>query len=205
MSISALSAANYGSAYAAPAKPMAACSAGCQCSRCLASPVSGTPTSASGADDGSRGSRPGGVARLSEEEQQQVDKLKARDREVRAHEQAHIAAASGASVSGPSFSYQQGPDGQRYAIGGHVNIDVSPGRTPEETLRKAQAVERAALAPAEPSGQDQAVAAQARQMALQAMAEQAAARQGGSKVDKTYQPQDSTAPALQGRGIDTRA
>lgn len=201
MSISALSAANYGSSYAAPAKPMAACSAGCQCSRCLASTEPGTVLSSSGM--AGRGS--GGMAPLSEEEQQQVDKLKARDREVRTHEQAHIAAASGASVSGPSFSYQQGPDGQRYAIGGHVNIDVSPGRTPEETLRKAQAVERAALAPAEPSGQDQAVAAQARQMALQAMAEQAAARQDGNKIDKTYQPQDSTAPALQGRGIDTRA
>lgn len=201
MSIGALSAANYGSAYASPAKMMTACSPGCQCSRCLASSVNSNPAEA----PGGAGRSQKGVAALSEEEQQQVDKLKARDREVRAHEQAHIAAAGGLSVSGPSYSYQQGPDGQRYAVGGHVNIDVSPGRTPEETLRKARAVERAALAPAEPSGQDQAVAAQARQMALQAQAEQAAARQGGNNIARTYQPQDSTAPALQGRGIDTRA
>jgi hypothetical protein len=201
MSISALSAANFGSAYANTAKVMAACSPGCQCSRCLATTVSSEPVRSPGGD----GRGQSGVAALSAEEQQQVDKLKARDREVRTHEQAHIAAAGGAHVSGPSFSYQQGPDGQRYAVGGHVDIDVSPGRTPEETLRKARAVERAATAPAEPSGQDQAVAAQARQMALQAMAEQAAARQGGNNIEKTYQPQDSTAPALQGRGIDTQA
>ena len=201
MSISALSAANYGSAFASSARLMAACGAGCQCSRCLATPVSSEPAVSPGGDGRSQS----GVSALSEEEQQQVDKLKARDREVRAHEQAHIAAAGGASVSGPSFSYQQGPDGQRYAVGGHVNIDVSPGRTPEDTLRKARAVERAALAPADPSGQDQAVAAQARQLALQAQAEQAAARQSGNNIEKTYQPQDSTAPALQGRGIDTRA
>ena len=201
MSISALSAANYGSAYASPAKVMTACSAGCQCSRCLATTVSSEPARSPGGD----GRGQSGVAALSAEEQQQVDKLKARDREVRSHEQAHIAAAGGAAVSGPSFSYQQGPDGQRYAVGGHVDIDVSPGRTPEETLRKARAVERAATAPAEPSGQDQAVAAQARQLALQAMAEQAAARQGGNHIARTYQPQDSSAPALQGRGIDTQA
>ena len=177
MSISAPSAANYGSAYAS--------------------------TQPSPAGSTRRGQQ--GTAALSEEDQKQVEQLKARDSEVRAHEQAHMAAAGGVSVSGPSYSYQQGPDGKRYAIGGNVSIDVSPGRTPEDTLRKAQAIERAALAPAEPSGQDQAVAAQARQMALQAMAEQAAARQGGNNIEKTYQPQDSTAPALQGRGIDTQA
>ncbi|MDC7717344.1 putative metalloprotease CJM1_0395 family protein [Vogesella sp. DC21W] len=176
MSISASTAANYGSPYANPA-----------------SPASGT------------GRGQSGTVALSEEEEKQVEKLKARDSEVRAHEQAHMAAAGGVSVSGPSYSYQQGPDGKRYAVGGNVSIDASPGRTPEDTLRKAQAVQRAALAPAEPSGQDQAVAAQARQMALQAMAEQAAARQAGNSIEKTYQPQDSTAPALQGRGIDTQA
>ncbi|WP_147694798.1 putative metalloprotease CJM1_0395 family protein [Vogesella mureinivorans] len=180
MSISAPSAANYGSPYASTAS---------------------TATRPAG----STGRGQNGTAALSEEEQKQVEQLKARDSEVRAHEQAHMAAAGGVSVSGPSYSYQQGPDGKRYAIGGNVSIDVSPGRTPEDTLRKAQAIQRAALAPAQPSGQDQAVAAQARQMALQAMAEQAAARQAGNNIEKTYQPQDSTAPALQGRGIDTQA
>ncbi len=204
MSISATTAANYGSAYSPPASRLAAsCDPGCQCRRCLAGSTPGQQASASAASGAGRSQN--GTATLSEEEEKQVAQLKARDSEVRAHEQAHMAAAGGVSVSGPSYSYQQGPDGKRYAVGGHVNIDVSPGRTPEDTLRKAQAVQRAALAPAEPSGQDQAVAAQARQMALQAMAEQAAARQAGNSIEKTYQPQDSTAPALQGRGIDTQA
>lgn len=202
MSISATSAANYGSAYSPPASRLAAsCDPGCQCSRCLASSITGQQASAGSGTGRSQN----GTAALSEEEEKQVTQLKARDSEVRAHEQVHMAAAGGVSVSGPSYSYQQGPDGKRYAVGGHVNIDVSPGRTPADTLRKAQAVQRAALAPAEPSGQDQAVAAQARQMALQAMAEQAAAQRGGSPLQQTYQPQDSTAPALQGRGIDTQA
>lgn len=202
MSISASTAANYGSPYTSTASRLAgSCAPGCQCRRCLA----GNTTSQQASTAPGAGSSQNGTATLSEEEEKQVEQLKARDSEVRAHEQAHMAAAGGVSVSGPSYSYQQGPDGKRYAVGGHVNIDVSPGRTPADTLRKAQAVQRAALAPAEPSGQDQAVAAQARQMALQAMAEQAAAQRGSSPLQQTYQPQDSTAPALQGRGIDTQA
>jgi len=53
-----------------------------------------------------------------------------------------------------------------------VSIDASavPG-DPEATLRKAQTVRAAALAPAEPSSQDRAVAAQAAQMAASAQAE----------------------------------
>lgn len=141
---------------------------------------------------------------LSEEAQAVVDKLKARDREVRTHEQAHIAAAGGLSVSGPSYTYQRGPDGGRYAIGGHVNIDVSPGRTPEETVAKARAIERAALAPAQPSGQDRVVAASARQMAVQASAEQRQARQEENKVAGAY-ASAADAPALPGALINTQA
>lgn len=65
-----------------------------------------------------------------------------------------------------------------YAVGGEVSLDVSPGRTPEETLRRARQISAAALAPAEPSGQDLAVAARAAQMARQAEAELAAATEG---------------------------
>ena len=54
-----------------------------------------------------------------------------------------------------------------------VKIDTSSGSTPEDTIRKAQTIRAAALAPAEPSGQDRAVAAQASQMEAQARAEQA--------------------------------
>ncbi len=102
---------------------------------------------------------------LSPEEQQQVEKLKARDAEVRMHESAHLAAAGQYAQGGPKFEYQTGPDGNQYAIGGSVSIDVSPvSGDPQATIQKAQQVRAAALAPAEPSGQDQKVAAAASQM-----------------------------------------
>lgn len=81
-----------------------------------------------------------------------------------------MVAAGGLAKSGASYRFVSGPDGQRYAVAGEVQIDISPGRTPEETLRKARVVQAAALAPADPSGQDRAVAAQAKSLELQAQA-----------------------------------
>lgn len=104
--------------------------------------------------------------------QQVLSQLRARDQEVRTHEQAHLSAAGQYATSGIKYSYQTGPDGQRYAVGGSVGIDTSPvAGDPEATLQKARVVQRAALAPAEPSGQDMKVAAQASQMMMQAQAE----------------------------------
>ena len=91
-------------------------------------------------------------------EELQVQKLEARDREVRAHEQAHIAASGGYARGGPRYTYQTGPDGRRYAVGGEVSIDTSEARTPQETIAKMRIVQRAALAPAEPSAADRAIA-----------------------------------------------
>jgi hypothetical protein len=113
----------------------------------------------------------GAVSQLSAEDLAVIAKLKARDLEVRQHEQAHLAAAGGLAKSGASYTYQRGPDGVSYAVGGEVQIDTSPGRTPAETIERARAVAAAALAPANPSGADRAVAAQARQLELQARAE----------------------------------
>lgn len=111
-------------------------------------------------------------AQFSIEEQRQLDALKARDTEVKAHEQAHVNAAAGIAVSGARFSYQTGPDGNRYAIGGEVNIDTSPvPGDPEATLRKADSIRRAALAPAQPSAQDFSVASNAARMASDARIE----------------------------------
>lgn len=115
---------------------------------------------------------------LSNDEQRQVEKLKQRDREVRAHEAAHMAAGSGLVRGGASYQYQKGPDGKNYAVGGEVSIDSSPVRgDPEATLAKAQQIRAAAMAPADPSAQDRAVAAQAAQMAAQAQMEMARQRQ----------------------------
>lgn len=102
---------------------------------------------------------------------QVVSQLKSRDLEVRTHEMAHLAAAGG-YATGMSFTYQIGPDGKQYAVGGEVGIDVSAvSGNPEATFAKAQVVQRAALAPAEPSGQDLKVAAAAQKMMLDARSE----------------------------------
>lgn len=110
------------------------------------------------------------------EELRSLEELAATDRRVRAHEAAHLAASGGLAQSGADFDLVKGPDGKMYAVGGEVQIDVSPGRTPEETVRKAEQIRRAALAPMDPSAQDYRVAAQAAQMLAQA--QQELARQG---------------------------
>lgn len=117
---------------------------------------------------------------LTEEEQKQVEELKKRDQEVRQHEQAHKAAAGPYARGGPNYSYQTGPEGKRYATGGSVQIDTSPvAGDPEATIRKMEVVQRAALAPAEPSGQDQKIAAQAAQQAQKARQKLAQKNRGG--------------------------
>jgi hypothetical protein len=110
----------------------------------------------------------GVVVELSSEQQQQVNKLKQIDTKVRAHEQAHISVGADLIRGGPAYSYETGPDNRRYAVSGEVSIDTSPARTPEETIPKAQHIRATALAPAEPSAQDHAVAAQAGQLEQQA-------------------------------------
>ena len=104
------------------------------------------------------------------QEQRVIDQLKSRDREVRAHEQAH-AAVGGSLAGSPSYEYQTGPDGKKYAVGGEVSIDVSKTNDPETTIRKMQTVRAAALAPAEPSSQDRKVAAEASRNIAEARAE----------------------------------
>ncbi|MBV8648954.1 putative metalloprotease CJM1_0395 family protein [Paludibacterium sp.] len=114
---------------------------------------------------------PGSSQTLTPAQQQEVAQLQATDRDVRAHEQAHLNAAGGLATSGANFTYETGPDGKRYAIGGEVSIDTSPGRTPQETLDRARRVVKAALAPADPSAQDLRVAAEAEQQINQAEAQ----------------------------------
>ncbi len=103
-------------------------------------------------------------------EQKQIESLKARDQEVRAHEQAH-AATGGQYAGSPKYEYTTGPDNKRYVTGGEVSIDISEEQTPEQTVRKMQQVRAAALAPAQPSAQDLKVAAEAAQKAFEARVE----------------------------------
>jgi len=147
----------------------------------------------------SAGSRASSQAsqQLTPDEQKQVQKLKERDRQVRQHEQAHMTAGAGLVTSGASFTYQKGPDGVNYAIGGEVGISTSPGRTPDETIQRARQIRAAALAPADPSGQDRAVAAQASQMEQQAQMEKSQSDQqqtsaaGGKDLSSFYSKSDS--------------
>ena len=121
---------------------------------------------------------------LSQDEKRLVNELQARDAEVRAHEAAHQ--SGGASTGGASYTYQQGPDGQMYAIGGEVSVSMKGGSTPEETIRNAQAVISAALAPADPSGQDLAVASSARVMMMKAEQQKARELQEEMSGKETY-------------------
>jgi hypothetical protein len=114
----------------------------------------------------SRGKSPDGEP-LDQAEVARLLELKKADAAVRAHEQAHLAAAGGLAKGGASFAYQKGPDGREYAVAGEVQIDTSKGATPAETIARMTRVRAAALAPADPSAQDLKVA----QAASMAMAE----------------------------------
>lgn len=100
--------------------------------------------------------------KLTDAEQKKVNQMKDRDAEVRTHEQAH-ARVGGQYAGAPVYEKEKGPDGKDYITDGHVNIDMSEESTPSKTVQKMQQVIRAAKAPAEPSGQDMKVAAEAQQ------------------------------------------
>ncbi|WP_456383889.1 putative metalloprotease CJM1_0395 family protein [Persephonella sp.] len=102
--------------------------------------------------------------------QQAVQQLRMIEQKVKAHEMAHKAA--GGDLTGPvKYKYKKGPDGKLYIVGGEVPIKLKQGKTPEETIQIAQKIKRAALAPADPSAQDRAVAAAASMLEMRAKAE----------------------------------
>ncbi len=142
-----------------------------------------------------------GTGELSDEQKQQIEKLKTRDAHVKQHEAAHLAAAGSLARSGPKYEYTKGPDGKQYAVGGHVDIDTSPGATPQETIAKAQRIKAAANAPSDPSGQDQSVAAAAGALEAKARSDQAqAAAQntgggGAAPVAGAAKPEPKARPA----------
>lgn len=136
---------------------------------------------------------------LSQEEQEEVDSMKDRDREVRQHEQAHVV-ASGGMAGTPVYQFQTGPDGRRYAAGGHVDIKTSGSSDPETALREAEMVKKAATAPAEPSGQDQAVAARAAADIQKIKAEKDVEESEEAEAGQA-DPQKADGPAAGGFGI----
>lgn len=132
---------------------------------------------------------------LSAQERQQVEQLQQRDREVRQHEAAHTHSAGQHARGGARFTYEAGPDGKRYAVGGEVSIDTSAvPNDPQATLAKARTIRRAALAPADPSAQDRAVAAEAARLEQQAMRELADRRDTAAPTDKPDTPRPGADP-----------
>lgn len=121
---------------------------------------------------------------VSKEQRARVAELAKTDRQVRAHEQAH-SSVGGRYTGAPSFNYERGPDGRQYATSGDVSIDTSSiPNDPQATLAKALIVQRAALAPADPSATDRRIAAEAAATATQARVE--LATQGSSdRSDET--------------------
>jgi len=141
---------------------------------------------ASSSGSQSKADRPGSGAgsevsgrELSSKEKAVVRELETRDREVHAHEQAH--AAAGAGIAGaPSYTYETGPDGRRYAVGGEVPIHVRTGSDDSQVaIQQYEQVTRAALAPANPSSHDRAVAASAQTKVAELRAKVASESQSG--------------------------
>ncbi len=165
----------------------------------LAAPAEASSKSKVDDTEAAEESGPEDPQELTEEEQKQVDELKKRDAEVRAHEQAH-AAVGGSYASAPTYEFQTGPDNKQYAVGGEVQIDAAPvPNDPKATIEKMDIVIRAALAPQEPSAQDKKVAAEAqknRSEAQAALAKQQQSELGGDDEDESLKAQTTKSEEL---------
>ncbi len=161
------------------------------------------------AEKGSRAKDPA-AAQEDPKVRQVVMEMQQRDREVRAHEQAHIAAGGSLVRGGASFGYRTGPDGQQYAVSGEVSIDMSPvDGDPRATIRKMDQVRKAAMAPAQPSGQDRAVASSAvnaqvnaqRELSQEQMQQKGGAQQGGDQGTASQPVSPAGKPGPEGQTV----
>lgn len=107
---------------------------------------------------------------LSSAERADLAKLRQRDQQVRQEEKAHAAVAG--DLAGPiSYSYQLGPDGRQYAVGGSVGVQAQTVTgDPLEAKRLSGRMAVAANAATNPSAQDFATARQAYAFASQTAA-----------------------------------
>lgn len=118
-------------------------------------------------------------------------RLRSRDAEVRAHEQAHMSAVDGYARGGPRYNYIMGPDGRLYAVGGSIDVDLSPiPGNPEATIRKARIIRRAAIAVIDPSPADLRIASRAYQMEIEARKDlaQENREQQAESSENAYEP-----------------
>lgn len=136
--------------------------------------------------------------------QQEIAQLRSTESKVKAHESAHKA-VGGALTGAVSYTYTRGPDGKSYITGGEVDINMSSGNTPQETINRMQQVVRAALAPADPSPQDRAVAARANtieQQARQALSSQQSGEASAAAGSETMAGSMWTGKDRQAKGQD---
>ena len=98
-----------------------------------------------------------------------------------------------------NYEYETGPDGEKYAVAGDVNVSYQSSSDPEVNLRNAQQLRAAALAPADPSAQDRKVAAQAEREIAQARQEIMQEQNGTAEEDtnsNTTTETSETSPAF---------
>lgn len=87
-----------------------------------------------------------------------LDKFRAKDAEIRTHEQTH--ASIGHTTSPISYNYQEGPDGKMYAVGGSVRLDTSIPDDPKAAAFKLDMIQKAASGVADASPADRAISSQ---------------------------------------------
>jgi hypothetical protein len=104
------------------------------------------------------------------DEEAQVQELQKRDREVRQHEQTHLALLGPYARGAPTYIYQIGPDGRAYAVGGSVQVDMSQESIGAENSAKSARIRMAAGGVEDPSAADMAVSGQASRMGFRATA-----------------------------------
>jgi hypothetical protein len=162
--------------------------------------------------DETQSARPGAPAqdkssKTNAQDTLELENLKRIDHEVRAHEQAHTAAGGALIRGAATYGYATGPDGKMYAVSGEVSIDSSPVQDdPSATIFKMIKVTKAALAPAQPSGQDRSVATAA--IETETAARQEITRQQLEKAKSSAQPElslPSGAPETQKSDTGTQS
>ncbi|WP_181905229.1 putative metalloprotease CJM1_0395 family protein [Aestuariispira insulae] len=122
-------------------------------------------------EDGKKDNAPTDLAQLTEADLARIRQLSLQDSQVRLNEEAHVR-VGGQYAGSPSYEFETGPDNRQYAISGEVSFNDTPiAGNPEATIRKLSIVKNAALAPAEPSTQDRAIASKASNGITQAQAQ----------------------------------
>ena len=86
---------------------------------------------------------------LSPEEQQAIARLARRDRAVRAYERAHVLIGGSLVQAYPTYTYQRGPDGDYYAIGGEMTLGLAADSVHRDFATDIQAMRAATSAPAD--------------------------------------------------------